>query len=193
LNAKTKDKKRKVQPFCVWLMRLAKFQGTPRRTQMPWVLWQHEKHGAALRALYRQKYKVDADEEEQEEGAHVDEGDEGEGEGEGGKDRSNGEGEGEGEGDGEGEGEGEGDGEGEKSEGEEDDEGEAEEEGGSLKGRSATLVRKYVLAKDYLAGLSREERAEVEKLREHAYLERLAAHERMAQGQVACSPEELAE
>jgi hypothetical protein len=49
-----------------------------------------------------------------------------------------------------------------------------------------------LLAKGYLASLSEEDRAEVEKLREDAYQERFAVHKRTEQGDVACSPVELA-
>ncbi|KAJ7740417.1 hypothetical protein B0H14DRAFT_2638086 [Mycena olivaceomarginata] len=48
-NAKIKDKSRKVKLFCV-------------------MMWQHEAHGKALPALYRQRYKVDANTEEEKEG-----------------------------------------------------------------------------------------------------------------------------
>ncbi|KAJ7799451.1 hypothetical protein B0H14DRAFT_2617031 [Mycena olivaceomarginata] len=79
-NAKTKERSRKVEPFRAWLARLTSANGAPRRIQLPWVVWQHAKHGEELRALYRETYKVEADEEEEEEGADLDENDEGEGE-----------------------------------------------------------------------------------------------------------------
>ncbi|KAJ7740411.1 hypothetical protein B0H14DRAFT_3515593 [Mycena olivaceomarginata] len=44
------------------------------------MMWQHEAHGKALPALYRQRYKVDANTEEEKEGTQVDEG-EGKGKG----------------------------------------------------------------------------------------------------------------
>jgi hypothetical protein len=141
---------------------------------MPWVLWQNEEHGEALRALYREKYNVNADDEEQEEGAQ------------GGEEEEEGE---------KGEG-GQGDGEDEKGEGEKrgsDNDGDDEEEGRAANGRSVTLHRKYALAQGYWAGLDEEEQAKLKKEREDDYQERLAAHKRLAQGEVACSPEELAE
>jgi hypothetical protein len=134
---------------------------------MPWVLWQHEKHGKALQALYREKYDINADKEEEEEGAQG--GDEEE---DGEEERAQGEGEGEGE-----------------NEGDADD----QEEGGMKKCRSVTLNRKFHLAKEYYAGLDEEERVKLQKLRDDAYQEKFVVHERTAWGDTACSAEELAE
>jgi hypothetical protein len=61
---KTKAKGRKSEPFRAWLRGLVTAPGKPHRVHLPWLLWQHEEHGEALRVLYRQKYKADADEED---------------------------------------------------------------------------------------------------------------------------------
>jgi hypothetical protein len=77
-NQKTKDKGRKIEPFRVWLGRLANLSGPPRHTRLPWVAWQHPQHGDALRTLYRQKYHVNADEEDGEGEKELEEEDKGE-------------------------------------------------------------------------------------------------------------------
>jgi hypothetical protein len=64
-NAKTKEKTRKVEPFRAWLSSLTALRGAPRHVRMPWVLWQHEKHGEILRVRYRDLYGKNADDEEE--------------------------------------------------------------------------------------------------------------------------------
>jgi hypothetical protein len=76
--AKTKDKNRKTEPFRAWLGRLATVHHKPRRLHLPWLLWQHEKQGQALRALYRQKYNADTDEEGVDEDGDGEDGEDGE-------------------------------------------------------------------------------------------------------------------
>ncbi|KAJ7871249.1 hypothetical protein B0H14DRAFT_2570952 [Mycena olivaceomarginata] len=64
-NAKTKEKTRKVEPFRAWLSSLTALRGAPRHVRMPWVLWQHEKHGEILRVRYRDLYGKNTDDEEE--------------------------------------------------------------------------------------------------------------------------------
>jgi hypothetical protein len=161
------------------------------------VVWQHAKHGEELRALYRETYKVEADEEEEEEGADLDENDEGEGEeGETGREGQGDESREEGERGREGEKEGDSEENEEEGEKDGDEEGEKdgdEEEEEPARSRSATLNRKYSLAKSYFNKLSEEEKEELEKMREDDYNARCAAHGRALKGEAACSSEELAE
>ncbi|KAF7376801.1 hypothetical protein MSAN_00097500 [Mycena sanguinolenta] len=62
-NAKTKDKRRNLEPFRAWLSSLTAIHGAPRRIKLPWLVWQHPTHGEALRVRYHHKYKKDADDE----------------------------------------------------------------------------------------------------------------------------------
>ncbi|KAJ7709245.1 hypothetical protein B0H14DRAFT_2646398 [Mycena olivaceomarginata] len=191
-NAKTKERSRKVEPFRAWLARLTSANGAPRRIQLPWVVWQHAKHGEELRALYRETYKVEADEEEEEEGADLDENDEGEGEeGETGREGQGDESREEGERGREGEKEGDSEENEEEGEKDGDEEGEKdgdEEEEEPARSRSATLNRKYSLAKSYFKKLSEEEKEELEKMREDDYNARRAAHGRALKGRPPAAP-----
>ncbi|KAF8208557.1 hypothetical protein K438DRAFT_1754442 [Mycena galopus ATCC 62051] len=71
-NAMTKQNVRKTEPFHAWLSKLTALQGAPRRIQLAWILWRHEKHGEALRNRYCDKFKGEADEEKEEGAAEVD-------------------------------------------------------------------------------------------------------------------------
>ncbi|KAJ7369100.1 hypothetical protein DFH08DRAFT_947975 [Mycena albidolilacea] len=155
LNAKTKDKTWKVEPFWAWLGKLSAAQGSPHRLHLPWVVWRHETHGDVLCACYHERYGQDPDEDQQDtseaDGFETATAGKKGGEREGQQSNSR-------------------DGEKEGQEKEDKEEGEREEgEGDHAPTHAELLQRKYHLAKAYFDELSKDEQEEVVKIREDDY------------------------